>query len=49
MKLKNFVIIEKNNKYNIEDKENIIMNPIKENNYIMMQKMLKNNDDKLID
>ena len=32
MKLKYLVIIEKNNKYNIEDKENIIKNPIKENN-----------------
>ena len=32
MKLKYLVIIEKNNKYNIEDKENIIMNTIKENN-----------------
>ena len=42
MKLKHLIIIEKNNKYNIEDKENILMNPIKENNYIMMQKILKN-------
>ena len=49
MKLKHLVIIEKNNKYNIEDKENIIMNPIKENEKNKRKNEDKNTFQKLID